>query len=95
VSEEGKWSKTEVGTPQGSSEPRRCWRMSTCIMPSIYGFKHWRKASGDGRHVIVVRYADDIVAGFENRADAERFLSRSGKSACRSSGWSCTRTRRA
>jgi RNA-directed DNA polymerase len=24
--------------------------------------------------VIVVRYADDIVAGFENRADAERFL---------------------
>src|SRR5882762_7967838 len=35
--------------------------------------KHWRKhhARGD---VIVVRYADDIVVGFENRADAERFL---------------------
>jgi len=35
--------------------------------------KHWRKhhATGD---VIVVRYADDIVAGFEHRADAERFL---------------------
>lgn len=35
--------------------------------------KHWRKhqATGD---VIVVRYADDIVVGFEHRADAERFL---------------------
>ena len=33
----------------------------------------WRKkvAAGD---VIVVRYADDLVAGFEHRADAERFL---------------------
>ena len=33
----------------------------------------WRKkvARGD---VIVVRYADDLVVGFENRADAERFL---------------------
>jgi RNA-directed DNA polymerase len=33
----------------------------------------WRKkvARGD---VIVVRYADDLVAGFENRAEAERFL---------------------
>ena len=35
--------------------------------------QHWRKhqAAGD---VIVVRYADDIVVGFENHADAERFL---------------------
>jgi hypothetical protein len=33
----------------------------------------WRKkvAKGD---VIVVRYADDLVAGFESRAEAERFL---------------------
>jgi hypothetical protein len=33
----------------------------------------WRKkvAGGD---VIVVRYADDLVVGFQNRADAERFL---------------------
>jgi len=33
----------------------------------------WRKkvASGD---VVVVRYADDLVVGFEHRTDAERFL---------------------
>jgi retron-type reverse transcriptase len=72
VSEEGKWSKTEVGTPQGA--------VASPLLANIYlhyafdlWVKHWRKhhATGD---VIVVRYADDIVAGFENRADAERFL---------------------
>ena len=33
----------------------------------------WRKkvAKGD---MMVVRYADDLVVGFEHRADAERFL---------------------
>lgn len=72
VSEEGKWSKTEVGTPQGA--------VASPLLANVYlhyvfdlWVKHWRKhhATGD---VIVVRYADDIVAGFEHRADAERFL---------------------
>lgn len=72
VSEEGKWSKTEVGTPQGA--------VASPLLANIYlhdafdlWVKHWREhhATGD---VIVVRYADDIVAGFENRADAQRFL---------------------
>src|SRR5215204_1515196 len=72
VSEEGKWSKSEVGTPQGA--------VASPLLANVYlhyafdlWVQHWRKhhATGD---VIVVRYADDIVAGFENRADAERFL---------------------
>jgi group II intron reverse transcriptase/maturase len=72
VSEEGEWSKTEVGTPQGA--------VASPLLANIYlhyafdlWVKRWRKhhATGD---VIVVRYADDIVAGFESRADAERFL---------------------
>ena len=33
----------------------------------------WRKKVAQG-DVIVVRYADDLVAGFERRAEAERFL---------------------
>src|SRR2546426_12345441 len=35
--------------------------------------QHWRKhrATGD---MIVVRYADDIVLGFQHRTEAERFL---------------------
>jgi len=72
VSEEGIWSKTEVGTPQGA--------VASPLLANIYlhyvfdlWVKHWRKHQATG-HVIVVRYADDIVTGFEHRSDAERFL---------------------
>ena len=38
----------------------------------------WRKkvAKGD---VVVVRYADDLVVGFQHRTDAERFLKEFGE----------------
>src|SRR6516225_3908372 len=72
VSEEGQWSKTEVGTPQGS--------VISPILANIYLYyvfdlwvQHWRKHRATGE-VIVVRYADDSVLGFQYRADAERFL---------------------
>ena len=72
VSEEGKWSKTEVGTPQGA--------VASPLLANIYlhyvfdlWVRHWRKhrAAGD---IVIVRYADDIVMGFESREEAERFL---------------------
>ena len=42
-------------------------------MSSTYGpiVGDKREATGD---MIIVRYADDIVAGFEHEADAHRFL---------------------
>ena len=72
VSEDGEWSETKVGTPQGA--------VISPLLANIYlhyVFDLWvevwrnRTASGD---VMVVRYADDLVVGFEHRAEAERFL---------------------
>jgi Reverse transcriptase (RNA-dependent DNA polymerase) len=72
VSEDGQWSETKVGTPQGA--------VASPLLANVYlhyvfdlWVEAWRKkvAKGD---VIVVRYADDLVVGFENRAEAERFL---------------------
>ena len=72
VSEDGQWSETKVGTPQGA--------VISPLLANVYlhyvfdlWVEAWRKkvATGD---VIVVRYADDLVVGFENRTEAERFL---------------------
>ncbi len=43
--------------------------------------------------VIVVRYADDLVLGFEHREDAERFSASSG-SGMANSAWSYTQIKR-
>ncbi len=72
VSEEGQWSETKVGTPQGA--------VISPLLANIYlhyvldqWVVEWRRkfASGD---VIIVRYADDFVLGFQYRREAERFL---------------------
>jgi len=72
VSEEGQWSKTTVGTPQGA--------VASPILANIYlhyvfdlWVNHWRKRQALGE-VVVVRYADDLVMGFQYRNEAERFL---------------------
>lgn len=72
VMEQGRWSETEEGTPQGS--------VISPILANLYlhyvldlWVDQWRrkKATGD---VIIVRYADDAVLGFQHRVEAERFL---------------------
>lgn len=71
VSEDGEWSKTEVGTPQGA--------VISPMLANVYlhyaldlWVKKWRQsAHGD---VIIVRYADDWVVGFQSRNEADRFL---------------------
>ena len=71
VMEDGKRIDTEAGTPQGGS--------ISPVLANVYlhyVFDLWadqwrsRHARGD---VVMVRFADDIVMGFENRSDAERF----------------------
>jgi group II intron reverse transcriptase/maturase len=72
VSEDGQWSKTEVGSPQGAVISPL---LANVYLPYVLDqwVQRWRtrQARGD---VIVVRYADDVVMGFQHRAEAERFL---------------------
>jgi len=72
ASQDGEWSETKVGTPQGA--------VISPLLANVYlhyvfdlWAEVWREkvARGD---MIVVRYADDLVVGFEHRAEAERFL---------------------
>jgi len=72
VSEDGQWSATSVGTPQGA--------VISPLLANVYlhyvfdlWVQRWRRRNATGT-VIVVRYADDIVMGFERREDAERCL---------------------
>ena len=72
VSEDGQWSETTVGTPQGAVASPLLANVYLHYVFDLWG-EVWRKkvAKGD---VIVVRYADDLVLGFQHRTDAERFL---------------------
>jgi len=72
VVEDGRWFQTEEGSPQGS--------VISPILANLY-LHHvldlwanwWRKTRARGE-MIIVRYADDAVLGFEYREDAELFL---------------------
>jgi RNA-directed DNA polymerase len=71
VVEDGVWSETVEGTPQGAS--------ASTLLANVYlhfvfdlWVHQWRGRQARGE-VLVVRFADDFVAGFEHRDDAERF----------------------
>jgi group II intron reverse transcriptase/maturase len=70
VLEDGERKQSEVGTPQGG--------VASPLLANIYlhyVFDLWaqawrRQAQGD---VIIVRYADDAIVGFQHEAEARRF----------------------
>ena len=71
VMEDGAITPTEAGTPQGA--------VASALLANIYHHyvfdlwaQRWRQHHAHGS-VIFVRYADDIVCGFEHEADAQRF----------------------
>jgi group II intron reverse transcriptase/maturase len=72
VVEDGNWSETTEGSPQGASV--------SPLLANVYlhyVFDRWtrqwrlRHARGD---MIVTRFADDFVVGFQHLGDAKRFL---------------------
>jgi RNA-directed DNA polymerase len=72
VIEDGEWSATEVGSPQGAS--------ASPLLANVYlhyvfdrWVRQWRQTRARG-DVVIVRFADDFVAGFEYQGDAKQFL---------------------
>jgi len=72
VIEDGRWTASDEGAPQGAS--------ASPLLANVYlhyVFDRWarqwrrRQASGD---VVIARFADDFVVGFEYAGDARQFL---------------------
>jgi len=72
VIEDGEWSSTEAGTAQGASVSPL---LSNVYLHYVFDLwaDQWRQRHARG-DVVLSRFADDYVAGFEHREDAERFL---------------------
>jgi group II intron reverse transcriptase/maturase len=71
VIENGKWSQTLEGTPQGASVSTLLANVYLHYVFDLWAHQ-WRRryARGD---VVITRFADDFVVAFEHRDDAERF----------------------
>jgi RNA-directed DNA polymerase len=90
VIEDGVWTACDQGSPQEASvSPLLANVYLHYVLDLWAGWWRKRHARGD---VIIVRWADDFIVGFEHREDAERFLAGCAAGS-RSSGWSCTQIR--
>ena len=73
VMEDGEWKDDLQGTPQGAVVSPILANVYLHYVLDLWFQKKWRarKATGD---TIIVRYADDFVAGCQRKEDAEQFL---------------------
>jgi RNA-directed DNA polymerase len=72
VMEECKYVEQEQGTPQGGSISPLLANLYLHHVLDLWA-DQWRKTQAHG-DVIIVRYADDFVVGFQHETDARRFL---------------------
>lgn len=72
VSEDGEWSPTKVGTPQGAVISPLYANVFLHYVLDLW-INQWRELHARGE-VIIVRYADDFVIGFREELDARRCL---------------------
>jgi group II intron reverse transcriptase/maturase len=72
VIEDGAWTASEQGAPQGASASPLLANVYLHYVLDLW-VQWWRRRYAHG-DVIIVRFADDFVAGFEHQADAQRFL---------------------
>lgn len=73
VLEEGKWHRSEEGTPQGGVISPL---LANIFLHYVFDLwvQRWRTIQMRG-DIIVVRWADDFIIGFQNQGEAQLFLS--------------------
>jgi len=72
VIEDGEWQAVDEGAPQGASVSPLIANVYLHYVLDRWA-RRWRSEQAHG-DMIIVRWADDFVAGFEHRDNAERFL---------------------
>jgi RNA-directed DNA polymerase len=72
VIENGTWSKTPEGSPQGASVSPLLANVYLHYVLDLWA-EWWRRRHARG-DMIIVRFADDFIAGFEHLGDARQFL---------------------
>ena len=72
VLEDGCWTPGEIGTVQGGSISPLLANIYLHYVFDLWA-QRWRRTRARG-HVVVARFADDFVLGFEHRTEAEQFL---------------------
>jgi len=72
VMEQGRWDETKEGTPQGAVISPLLANLYLHYVLDLW-VDQWRRKEATGG-MIIVRYADDAVLGFQHQKEAERFL---------------------
>jgi RNA-directed DNA polymerase len=72
VVEDGEWTQCDEGTPQGASVSPLLANVYLHYALDLWA-DWWRRQPGRGE-VIIVRWADDFIVGFEHEEDAQAFL---------------------
>jgi group II intron reverse transcriptase/maturase len=71
VLEDGEWRRSDEGTPQGGGISPLLANIYLHYVFDLWVHEWRRHAKGD---VIVVRYADDFIVGFQHESEARQFL---------------------
>jgi RNA-directed DNA polymerase len=72
VIEDGEWSETPEGTAQGASVSPLLANVYLHYVFDLWA-EQWRRRHARGE-MIIVRFADDYIVGFQHEGDARRFL---------------------
>ena len=71
VLQDGKWTMSEEGAPQGATISPLLSNLYLHYVLDLW-VQQWRSRQARG-DVVIVRFADDFLVGFEHQTDAERF----------------------